>query len=262
MHNMPPRRDRCSPLAALKTVMAVLVGTMWLHEAAQADTPTPWPHIELPSDVQTFDVGGDFLSNGLPTRAAGFISPRTSGSVTDWFKRHPATTWSVEHVQGATVLGRAEGSYFITIKLTPLRDGTRGLVSIVDLDKAAQSRARLQARLSQWLSELPSGTQVLNHVASHDGGRQSEQLVLVNQQSEAVNIRRVTAALIGRGFALERTLDPESIKTPLAPTVALAPSHSKAVLFKSGTREALALFLRGDGGQSVITINTITQEQP
>ncbi|MFZ5528710.1 MAG: hypothetical protein ACOZE7_18805 [Pseudomonadota bacterium] len=222
-----------------------------------------WPKVELPADVQTFDVGGDFLSNGMPTRATGFISPRGTSAVADWFNSHPATHWSVERMQEATVLGRAEGKHFITIKLTPVRNGTKGLVSIVDMAKAAQEAPRLQARLAQWMSALPSGTRVMNHIASNDAGRLSEHLVLVNQQSEALNIHSVTAALVGRGFAVERTLDPSSTKAPSAPSAA-SPQQppGKAVLFKSGTREAIAVFFRGTGGQSVITINTITQEQP
>ena len=228
-----------------------------------AGTLATWPSVELPADVQTFDVGGDFLSNGMPTRATGFISPRGTSAVADWFKSHPATHWSVERTQEATVLGRAEGKHFITIKLTPVRNGTRGLVSIVDMAKAAQEAPRLQARLAQWISELPSGTRILNHMASNDAGRLSEHLLLVNQQSEALNIRSVTAALVGRGFAVERTLDPSSTKAPSAlPAASPQQTPSKAVLFKSGTREAIAVFFRGTGGQSVITINTITQEQP
>ena len=252
-------------VAASRVLMALIgfASMLLLQASAQASTPAAWPQVDLPADVQTFDVGGDFLSNGMPTRATGFISPRSTGALADWFKRHPAPPWSVDQVQGATVLGRAEGKHFITIKLTPLRDGTRGLVSIVDMAKAAQEAPRLQARLAQWMSELPSGTRLMNHMASKDAGRLSEHLVLVNQQSEALNIRSVTAALVGRGFAVERTLDPSSTKPPssLSSTGRSLPS-SKAVLFKSGTREAVAVFFRGDSGQSVITINTITQEQP
>lgn len=241
----------------------ILAGVLLLPSPGHARSPDTWPQVELPADAQTFDVGGDYLSNGMPTRAAGFISPRGTSAVADWFKRHPATHWSVERMQDATVLGRAEGKHFITIKLTPLRDGTRGLVSIIDLAKAAQEQPRLQARLAQWVSELPSGTRLMNHVASNDAGRLSEHLVLVNQQSEALNMRSVTAALVRRGFAVERTLDSSSIKTasPSASPDVKAPA-GKAVLFKSGTREAVAVFFRGEGGQSAFTINTVIQEQP
>lgn len=243
--------------------MAAMGLALVLLAPARASTPASWPQVDLPTDVQTFNVGGDFLSNGMPTRATGFISPRDASTVADWFKRHSATHWSVDQMQGSTVLGRAEGKHFITIKLTPLRDGTRGLLSIVDMAKAAQEARRLQARLMQWMSELPSGTRVLSHMASNDAGHLSEHLVLVNQQSEGLNIRSVTAALVSRGFAVERTLDPSSTKAPSPISSAGLPLPStKAVLFKSGTREAMAVFFRGNAGQSVITINTITQEQP
>lgn len=249
--------------AALRTLLAATGFALVLLAPSQAGALATWPPVELPADVQTFDVGGDFLSNGMPTRATGFISPRGTSAVADWFKSHPAANWSVERMQEATVLGRAEGHHFITIKLTPVRHGTRGLVSIVDMAKAAQEAPRLQARLAQWVSELPSGTRVMNHMAANDAGRLSEHLVLVNQQSEALNIRSVTAALVGRGFAVERTLAPSSTKTSSA-TSAASPQQppGKAVLFKSGTREAMAVFFRGAEGQSVITINTITQAQP
>jgi hypothetical protein len=240
------------------------MGCAWMLQApSQAGGLPTWPQVDLPADAQTFDVGGDFLSNGMPTRATGFISPRDTNTVVDWFKSHPATNWSVERVQEATVLGRAEGKHFITIKLTTLRHGTRGLISIVDMAKAAQEAPRLRARLAQWMTELPPGTRVLNHMAANDAGRLSEHLVLVNQQGEALNIRSVTAALVGRGFAVERTLDPSSTQASSALSAATAQQPpSKAVLFKSGTREAMAVFFRGAGGQSVITINTIMQEQP
>lgn len=257
------RQATTRSLAVIKKLMAALGFALVLLPSSQAGALPTWPQVELPADAQTFDVGGDFLSNGMPTRATGFISPRAPNAVVDWFKNHPATNWSVERLQEATVLGRAEGQHFITIKLTPVRNGTRGLVSVVDMAKAAQEAPRLQARLAQWMSELPPGTRVLNHMASNDAGRLSEHLVLINQQGEALNIRSVTAALVGRGFAVERTLDPSGTKDP-SPLSATGPQlpPSKAVLFKSGTREAMAVFFRGNAGQSVITINTITQEQP
>lgn len=247
----------------MKAFTVALVHAWVLSMPAHASTPIIWPQVKLPADVQTFDVGGEFLSNGMPTRASGFISPRSPSVVAGWFKHHSATHWSVEQLQDAMVLGRAEGKHFITIKLTPLHSGTRGLVSIVDVAKSSQEAPRLQARLAQWMSQLPSGTRVLNHMASNDAGRQSEHLVLVNQQSDALNMRSVTAALVGRGFAVERTLDPSSTKT-VDSSLSSGPQHhpSKAVLFKSGTREAMAVFFRSNAGQSVITINTITQELP
>lgn len=256
-----PLRPPPQPFAALKTCLAASALALVLLAPAYAGVLVAWPQVELPEDSQTFDVGGDFLSNGMPTRATGFISPRGTSAVADWFKRQSANSWSVERMQDATVLGRAEGQHFITVKLTPLRHGTRGLVSIVDMAKAAQEAPRLQARLAQWMSELPSGTRVMSHMASNDAGRLSEHLVLVNQQSEALNIRSVTAALVGRGFAVERTLDPSSAKASPSATTPQLPQN-RAVLFRSGTREAVAVFFRGDAGQSVITINTITQEQP
>lgn len=260
---MHARQIMKGSVTALRTRLAALGYALVLLAPAQASAPATWPQVELPADAQTFDVGGDFLSNGMPTRATGFISPRGTSAVADWFKRHPVNSWSVEHLQESTVLGRAQGKHFITIKLTPVRDGTRGLVSIVDMAKTAQEAPRLQARLAQWMSELPSGTRVMNHMVSNDAGRLSEHLVLVNQQSETLNIGSVTASLVGRGFAVERTLDPSITKTP-SPFSITGPQlpPSKAVLFKSGTREAMAVFFRGNAGQSVITINTITQEQP
>lgn len=265
MHRFHARTSQ-RQLNALKLAVAILSCTVPLHVAGQVRAPTAWPPVELPADAQTFDVGGEFLSNGMPTRAIGFISPRGISAVSDWFRRNTATVWLIERMPDATVLGRSEGQHFITIKLTPLRDGTRGLMSIVDLAKASQEQPSLHARVKQWLSDLPSGTQLINHVASNDAGRLSEHLMLVNQQSEAVNMRSVSATLLKRGYAVERTLDPSSAN--LAFSSALSDTKApagKAMLFKSGTREAVAVFFRGDAGQSVITINTINtimQDQP
>lgn len=158
-------------LRALVALMAVLA-------AGQA---AAWPAVPLPAHSQGEWVTRHMNYNGLNMRASRFVTTQGLEEV----KRFYQGLWGEEHVQNIisdkTVLGRAEGTYFITVELKTLGGGTEGMVGVLEM---------VEDEIDFTMGEgfaTPGGSEVYNDIRYFDGPRTVRVLGLHNGHSPFVN---------------------------------------------------------------------------
>lgn len=211
--------------------------------ASAAGSPVPsrsaWPQIRLPDSVQVFDAGQDVMLNGMPMQLRGFVSPEPMSRLLPALQRSLGEPLGINHLGDKVVLGRAEGTRFLTIQVERAGTGSRGAIAVADLQAAQGARDDSEQERRRWAEHLPSGSAVYSDMKSRDGPRQSRQLVYSNRQGEAFNRDRLQAMLEREGLRLEheRIVDGEA-----------APRSGSAV---SGR----VLFFGGMGKNGMATIN-------
>lgn len=218
-----------------------------------------WPSIALPNNVSAFNMGEQVTINGLPMRARGFVSSASPAQLADWFRQRLGKPLMENSLGAKQILGRAQGEYYLTVQLEPVgvggRSGTRGIVAVTNLKAAYEHRDDTQAMAERWLSRLPADSKLLSQMASEDGGKRSQHLVITNGQGEELNRDRLKYLLQEDGFIFER----EAVAGEK--TAAHLPAHlanGKTLYFKSPGKEAIAVISHNANGDTAIVLNTIT----
>jgi len=221
---------------------------------ASARAGSVWPGVDLPKDVSAYDIGQQVTVNGLPMRMRGFVSRGKPAQVAAWFHQSLGKHLVENTLANKLILGRPQGEYYISIQLEPIGTGTRGLVAVSHLKAGYDNRADTQATTERLLSRLPSGSRLVSQMASSDGGKQSNYVVIANTYSEDVNRDRVVSMMHDDGLALEReALVDDSAGRPLP-----AAANGKTLFFKGAGKEAMAVICRGENGDVTVVLNTIT----
>ena len=211
---------------------------------AQAAAATRWHEVSLPPGAQGFSLGGPITASGMPMQVQGFLSKQSATEVIAWFRASLGMPLVESHVGISTVLGRVQGSQYLTVQIEPAGSGSRGLIAQADLPAMAADREeerRLQAR---WLSRLPSGMRLQSLTRGHDAGRHYQYLVLDSAQSSSLSRDAVNTLMQQDGYALEREVQ------------ATAPP-SRTLYFRGAAREAIAVILAHADGSSAIVLNTV-----
>ena len=201
--------------------------------ACTAAPATAWPEVALPPGAQTFDVGRQLQINGLAMRVRGFLSPEPAARLVDWFRASLGQPLVEDRRGAATILGRPQGAFYLTVQIEPAGSGARGLVALSDVPRMPAGRSEAHAQEARWHARLPAGMRILNLVRATDGGRMSEHLVLECAESLAASRQALTRLLQHEGYTPGRI-------------VASAAPPGAALYFHAPGREAMAVFTRSD----------------
>lgn len=239
-------------------LQAIALGALLASAAARG---TEWPSIALPDGIQAFGLGDEVVVHGQPMRAHAFIASERPAELARWFHANLGQPLVENQVGEALVLGRAEGDFFLTVRLEPVTDprtgrvtGTRGVTAVTHLRLAADHRNKTEASAAHWLNRLPVGSRLLSQMESTDGGRYSKHLVYTNGYGESLNRERITELLVQQGFALEREA---VVDAGVAPT--LRPGVSGHTLFFKGAgKEAMAVVTRHPDGMTSVVLSMIS----
>jgi hypothetical protein len=153
------------------------------------------------------------------------------------------------------ILGKQDHGYYVTVQLEPSGGQVQGVVAVTDMKGAGKQRVAYREQLDRWLSEWPSGSRVRNDMTSHDQGRSSRFVVVSNNQTETINVNRLTAILKRDGYQLEREVvaDASTAATSRGPSV-----DGRTLYFKGEGKEAMATISRDEQGNTVTVLNTIS----
>lgn len=209
-----------------------------------------WPTIALPDGVQRYDMGQQMTVNGLPLRMSGFLSPQPPTELAAWFRAHMGKV--VENtVAGKLVLGRAEGSFFLTVQLEAVGRGTRGLVAVSNLKAGYEHFPETEEALSRLLARLPAGSRILSQMASTENGKLSRYLVISNGLDVGLNRSQVIDMMREDGMVLQQEAQP-------AARTGQAPLDGRTMFFQGQGREAMAVVSHGPDGLTTLVLHTLT----
>jgi hypothetical protein len=163
-----------------------------------------------------------------------------------------------DNVGNKLVLGRAEGTFYVSVQLEaagPDGKSTRGMVMLSDLKGAHDRRDDTKAVTQRLLARLPSGTRMLNQMSSTDQGKLSSYVLAENGNSEMSNRNRLIDGLRAEGLTLEREtlLDAKS-----APSLPVEMLTGRTLFFKGSGKDAVVVIRPAGDGKTSIVINTVT----
>lgn len=202
-----------------------------------------WPVLPLPVQASRIDLGPPMQVNGLPVQMKGFLSQLPPARVRDWYRSQLGQHHVENQLGNKTILGKAEGDFYLTVQLEAAGQGTRGVLAVTrQLGIEAERVASLEAA-QRFVARFPAGSRLLNQQASTEKGRRTNHAVLSNRHPVDLNRERLLAILADEGMALERE--------------APAPGRDGCLmLFRGRDREAMAVISRGTDGGSTIVLNT------
>ena len=211
------------------------VGAVTAVSLAQAESA--WPDVAMPAGVNLVSVARNTTLNGVPMRIDMFTSRRPAAELLDFFRRE----WGARHVEnvfrGATVMGRAQGEFYVTAQIKPVANGAQGIVAVSRMKTAAQGEG------SNF--RFPSGSRILSDMESEDIGKTSRHLVVANTYSPTVNREWLVDRMTEKGLSLERAGKPRE-------------TEGEALFFKGRSKEAIATIAR-TGGQTSVVLNITSQ---
>lgn len=211
--------------------------------AHAADT-TQWREVRLPPGAQGFSLGGTLSANGTPMQVQGFLSKQSAAEVIAWFRASLGMPLVENHVGASTVLGRAQGSQYLTVQIEPAGSGSRGLIAQTDLPAMVAGREEERSLQAGWLSRLPPGMRLQSLTRGRDAGRHYQYLVLESPHSPSLTGNAISKLMQQDGYALEREAR------------ATAPP-SQTLYFRGAAREATAVILAHADGSSAVVLNAI-----
>jgi hypothetical protein len=228
--------------------------------AALAAPAGDWPEVPLPPGAVSYSIGEQMSVSGMPMRVQGFDATTTPEQTAEWFRRHLPRPLMENRVGGKLVLGRAQGTHYITVQLDNGASGagTRGVVAVSDVAAAQKQQAASRAASERVLAALPSGTQVVSALTSTDERRHASFMTLVNSYSEEVNRERVRQLLRNDGMELER--EARAADAGAAALASLPPgaASGRMLFFKGRGKEAIAVISRMPDSRVSIVLNTVT----
>lgn len=228
----------------MKSLPGLLLLAALAWPAAQAAEAARWRDVSLPPDAQGFSLGGTLHANGMPMQVQGFLSRKPATEVLAWFRAGLGSPLLENRVGIGTVLGRAQGSHYLTVQVEPAGGGSRGLIAQADLSAMVAGREEERSLQARWLSRLPSGMRLHSLIRGRDAGRHYQYLVLDSPHSASASRDAINKLMQQDGYALERDMQ-----------AGTAPSRT--LYFRGAAREATAVILAHADGSSAVVLNTI-----
>jgi hypothetical protein len=235
-------------------VLATTIFTWLLTQTCVfAQNTSPWPDLKLPWSLQLFSAGQNVVMNGLPMRMHGFVSTQSPAALSRSVEDSLGKPLVVNRLGQQIILGRAQGSHYISIQIEPASSGSRGVVAVSDLQTALSNKDVTTQEKSYWVQKLPAGTTLSSHIKSLDGLKQSHQLIYSNALDEGFNRDRLKVILQADGLAFEReTLVDEQAYKKTATAL-----QGRVLFFKGTGKEAMATIHRQADGQTITVLNIV-----
>lgn len=202
-----------------------------------------WPSPHLPDGLETFAIGQEMRVNGLPMRLRGFVSPRATAELLQALRMSLGNPLVEDTSGSAHVLGRAEGNYYISVRIEGTPSGSRGTVAVTDLGSASKRYSQHRNNLTRWRDRLPAGSTITSDLAAGEEGREAQHLVFVNRQGVSRNRDGLVALLKNDGFRLEREVNDGATVSAGAGTLYFAApgKEAMAVIARSGDITSVVL---------------------
>ena len=186
---------------------------------------TQWPEAGLPPGAQGFSLDGSMSAGSMRMQVHGFLSQQPATEVIAWFRASLGMPLVENHVGTTTVLGRAQGSQYLTVQIEPAGSGSRGLIARTDLPAMAAEQEAERSLRARWLARLPSGMRLQSMTRGHDAGRHYQYLVIDSPHSPTLSRNAISSVMQQDGYLLEREAQ------------AVAPP-SRTLHFRGAAREA------------------------
>lgn len=223
--------------------LSILLLALLAWPATRPAHAAQWPEVRLPPGAQGFSIGGAVIANGMPMQVQGFLSKQPATQVIAWFRNSLGMPLVENQVGASTVLGRAQGSHYLTVQVEPAGTGSRGLIARTDLPALITGREEEGSAQSRWLSRLPSGLRLHSLTRGHDGGRHFQYLVLGSPHGSGLSRDAISSLMQQDGYVLEREVQG-------------ATPPSRTLYFRGAAQEATAIILSNPDGSSAIVLNT------
>jgi hypothetical protein len=219
----------------IRTIFAILVLVLLpMHGFAD------WPKLPFPDGAKVVTIGEQVRLNGMPMKMYQVFSSKDIETTKQYYKTLLGSKHAETAVAHGVVLSQVKQDYLITVRMTPINENlTEALVSIGDL-KAANGNKNRPLGIG-----LPAGSRVASDMESTDQGKNSRQLVYINQHPLESNASHLINMLAMKGYQLE----PDHSRSTL---------DSKTLSFEGEKREASAVIIYQKGVSSVVltTIQT------
>lgn len=224
-----------------------------------------WPVPRLPDGLSLFALGEQLQLGDLPMRVHGFISPQPPDALLQAFRRSLGQPLVESVSAGKRILGRADGSFYVTVQVEAAGAGSRGMVAVTDLgslERSVQDRrhgagAATGNDARNWLGRFPAGSRMTSYMASGDVGKLARHVVVLNTHNSERNRDAVLSLLSAEGYRLEReTSDHGGGGARDDPRFA----GSRTLYFNAPGKEAVAV-ITPVGEQTAIVVNTVAAAQ-
>lgn len=213
------------------------------------------PLVQLPESAIIFPAGDVVTLNGIPMRMRAFSSREPIRKLASWFLKSLGAPLKIDTRGNSVILGKLDHGYYVTVQLEPSGKQVQGVVAVTDLKAMSQQRLAYRQQLNLWLSAWPYGSRVISDMTSHDQGRSSRVVMVSNNQTETINVNRVTAILKRDGYQLEREVVADATT---AAASRLTSVDGRTLYFRGEGKEAMATISRDEHGNTVTVLNTIS----
>lgn len=237
-----------------QTYIGVAVMTLMLPSALDWAQPS-LTQIALPNEAKVFEIGERIAVNGIPLQLQGFVSARKPEQVAFWFRQTLGKPLVENKLGDSLVLGRAQGERYLTVQLEPAGTGTRGLITINDLEKGYKRHSETDTILEHWLSHLPTGSRSIGRMTSEDNGKIEEYLIFSNGQGIDINVDRLMKLMGNDGYLLQHQVTVEGKRHFRSDSES---NSGKFLLFRRSGREAIAIIFQNKSVGTAIVISAIT----
>ena len=207
--------------------------------------------IEPPPGAQVFEIAAHSVVNGVPMQIFGFISPQDVSQTLAWFKSRLGPTVAVNQVGVKQILGRPQGSAYLTVELESAQGGSKGTITVADWAQARAQAPAYQEEIHQLQERFGANARVLQHLESMDGPKRSNYIVVTNDQPVQLNASEARRWLERQGLRLERTLDVQGAEN------AGESAAGVTSFFRGPDKEAMVVATRDAQTASVVVINLV-----
>lgn len=226
-------------------------GVALLMSAGSAAAKDKWPRPQLPEKLETFSIADSMTIDGTPMRIQGFVSTQSTAELLAALRRSLGQPLVESQIGPKHILGRVEGSFYVSVQVEPADNGSCGVVAVADIDASIRHREKEQAEQSRLLDRLPAGSTINSRMTTLDGAQAGRHIVITNRVGEARNEEALVSMMKRDGLALETASRNAHPKSGLA--LADGP---RALFFKGSGKEATAIIVR-HGDMTSIVLNMI-----
>lgn len=213
---------------------------------AAPGTNARWPEPTLPAGVRLFGIADHMTLNGVPMRLDGFVSNLTPPELIAQFRQSLGSPLVENRLGAQTILGRAEGRFYISVHIQPHAAGAQGTVAVSDLQAAHEARHLSARERESWLARLPAGTSLVSLARATDGPKRSLHLVFANRHGEQINARHLSDLLRDAGLR-------EGVAQRMP-----AGGSDRTLFFSSFGQEAVATVSRASDGSTHVVLSLVS----
>lgn len=229
--------------ALFKTIQTFCLANTLLLAVSGFSAAQTWPAITLPEDVVSTPVGEQITQNGWPMRLQAFVTKQSATELTAWFRKSFGRRRVEDKLDNAIVIGRAEGDFYLSVKITPTVNGARGIAAVSRIKTIGEAFARGETLLTV----APGNSEVLSDTSSQDAGKVARHLVYTNRHTQETNRELVSAFLKNKGYKLEREVKLEN-------------QQGQTLFFRDSDSEAIAV-ITSLGDKTAVVVNTASHRK-